>query len=245
MQWLSPMNFTAQQQDIISRKQEGTGQWFLDSAEFKRWLDGFDKTLSCPGMPGAGKTVMAAITIDHLDHLYTTVRCHDVGIAYLFCNYKAQADQSALSLISNILKQLVQARPDMTAPTTNLYERHSERNSRPSLKETFEVLQSICSKYTTVYIVVDALDELAKGPGNQLIDMLSELQTKFDVRLMVTSRFIHDILQQFQSSNKLEVRASDEDVRRFVAGQMRRLPKYDEQLKHHIEDKIAEAVEGM
>ena len=31
MEWLSPTDFTAQQHDIITRRQEGTGQWFLDS----------------------------------------------------------------------------------------------------------------------------------------------------------------------------------------------------------------------
>jgi hypothetical protein len=46
----------------------------------------------------------------------------------------------------------------------------------------------------------------------------------------------------------LEVRASEEDVRRFVAGQLTRLPncvQRDEELKHAIQDKIIEAVDGM
>jgi hypothetical protein len=38
MQWLSPTDFPAQQHDIITRRQEGTGQWLLDSPKFKRWL---------------------------------------------------------------------------------------------------------------------------------------------------------------------------------------------------------------
>jgi hypothetical protein len=69
MQWLSLTDFPTQQHDITSRKQDGTGQWVLDSAEFKKWLDGPDKTLFCPGIPGAGKTMMAAIAIDHLHPL--------------------------------------------------------------------------------------------------------------------------------------------------------------------------------
>jgi hypothetical protein len=43
MEWLSPTDFPAQQRDIIIRRQEGTGQWFVDSPEFKRWLQGSDK----------------------------------------------------------------------------------------------------------------------------------------------------------------------------------------------------------
>jgi hypothetical protein len=31
LDWLTPMDYAAQQQDFISRRQAGTGQWLLDS----------------------------------------------------------------------------------------------------------------------------------------------------------------------------------------------------------------------
>jgi hypothetical protein len=73
------------------------------------------------------------------------------------------------------------------------------------------VLQSVCSNYTTVYIVVDALNECADRDGTrgQLIDKLSELQARTDVRLLFTSRFIPEITQKFQSNPILKVRAQE------------------------------------
>jgi hypothetical protein len=65
---------------------------------------------------------------------------------------------------------------------------------------------------------------------------------------MVTSRFIPDIQQEFRSALKLEVRASDEDVRRYVAGQIPRLPKCiqrDDEMKSLVQGKIVKAVDGM
>jgi Cdc6-like AAA superfamily ATPase len=244
MEWLSPIDFSALQHDIVTRRQEGTGQWFLDSPKFKSWLQGSDKTLFCPGIPGAGKTMMAAIAIDHLCR---TAGCDDIGVAYLFYNYKTQADQSTLSLLATLLKQLVQCRPNIAASVTQIYESNSKRNTRATLDEIFGALQSVCSDYTTVYIVVDALDEYANNDGTraQLTDKLCELQARVDVRLLFTSCFITEIMHKFQSDPLLEVRASEEDVRRFVAGQMSRLPKYDEQLKHAIQDRIVEAADGM
>src|ERR1700712_1045056 len=103
MRWLSPSDFAAQQHDFISRKEEGTGQWFLDSAEFKAWQQGPEKTLFCPGIPGAGKTMIAAIAIDHL---YKRSRSEEIGVAYLFCNYKAQQVQTSTALLAVVLKQL-------------------------------------------------------------------------------------------------------------------------------------------
>ena len=162
MEWLSPIDFLAQQHDIIARKEKGTGQWFLDSPKFKRWVQGSDKTLFCSGIPGAGKTVMAAIVIDHLRR---TTLCDNVGLAYLFCSYKSQADQSAVSLLAALLKQLMQNRSDIMAPVTHMYEHHSKQRSRPSVDEILQSLQSVCLNYTTVYIVVDALDECADRDG--------------------------------------------------------------------------------
>jgi hypothetical protein len=246
MKWLSPTDFPAQQHDIITRRQEGTGQWFLDSPEFKRWLQGSDKTLFCPGIPGAGKTMMAAIAIDYLGRTSQA----DVGLAYLFCNYKSQVDQSLFSLISALLKQLVQRRPDAAAPVTHLHDDCSKRQSRPSQDELFTALLTICSNHAGVYIVVDALDECMDqhGTGIRLVEKLRNLQVKTNVRLLFTSRFIPEIMEKFRPGPILEVRASNEDVKRFVAGQIPRLPsciRRDDELTLAVQSKIGEAVDGM
>jgi NACHT domain len=243
LEWLTPIDYSPQQHDIISRRHEDTAQWFLDSPEFKRWLQGSDKTLFCPGIPGAGKTMMAAIAIDYLCKMM--IQHDNIGVAYLFCSYKTQNDQTALSLFAALLKQLVQNQLNLPDPVIRIYKDHSEKKSRPLFDEIFQVLQAICSNYTIVYIVIDALDECANGTRVQLIDKLRELQAKTDVRLLFTSRFNIKIEEKFQSDHRLEVRAGEEDVRRFLKGQMSRLPNHTEQLKRTIEDKIAEAVDGM
>jgi hypothetical protein len=48
--WLSPLNFFTKQNDVFSRRQEGTGKWLLEADTFKKWLDGTDRTLWCPGL---------------------------------------------------------------------------------------------------------------------------------------------------------------------------------------------------
>ena len=48
--WLSPLNLLIKQQDIISSRTKGTGEWFLNSPEFGDWLHGTKKALWCHGM---------------------------------------------------------------------------------------------------------------------------------------------------------------------------------------------------
>src|ERR1700761_1585719 len=142
LEWLTHIDYTLQQHDIINRRHEGTAQWFLDSPEFKRWLQGSDKTLFCPGIPGAGKTMMAAVAIDYLCKMKQR---DNIGVVYLFCSYKMQNDQTALSLFAALLRQLVQDRLNIPDPVIRLYDDHLKQKYRPLLDEIFQVLQSICS----------------------------------------------------------------------------------------------------
>ncbi|KAL5378431.1 hypothetical protein DPSP01_009188 [Paraphaeosphaeria sporulosa] len=245
--WISPTNYPAQQSDIIRRRQEGTGQWFLDAPEFTTWLSAPKGTLFCPGMPGAGKTMVAAIVIDHL---LKSVQSSSVGVAYVYCNYKAQEEQDVYGMLAAILKQLVQGRPSTAGPVERLHKQHADRGTKPSLEETLGALKEILSKYSAVYIVVDALDECRANDGTrrQFLAKLRDLQAGQDVRLMATARFIPEVEDAFRDTAWLEVRASKEDVKRFVAGQIHRLPRCvqrDLALQATIQERLAEAVDGM
>lgn len=245
MDWISSANFPAQQSDLISRMQKDTGQWFLNSPEFTKWVDGASQTLFCPGIPGAGKTMMAAITVDHLQK---TVQAHDVGVTYIYCNYKARGDQTALSLLAAILKELVQDRPSIVTPLFTLYDKHVVRKTRPLLDEIIGALQSMLANYSRVYVVVDALDECAHSDRNELLGRLRSLQNKTYLHLMATSRDISDVVERFDGMPKLEVRALDADIKRYVIGQTNRLPRCiqrDGELQRLVQEKIAEAVDGM
>jgi hypothetical protein len=41
-------------------------EWLLDSDEFQTCLDTDKQTLFCPGIPGAGKTILSSIVVDYL-----------------------------------------------------------------------------------------------------------------------------------------------------------------------------------
>ena len=50
IRWLSPLQFRQRQRDIFARRVEGTGEWLLDSEEYKAWQSGSTAgVLWCPG----------------------------------------------------------------------------------------------------------------------------------------------------------------------------------------------------
>jgi Cdc6-like AAA superfamily ATPase len=245
LDWLTPVDFAVQQSDIISRRQEGTGIWFRDSPEFHGWVHGVNQTLFCPGIPGAGKTMIAAIAVDHL---WKHVQNQTTGVAFIYCNYKSQTDQAAANLASAILKQLIQGLILIPEPVAQLYKRHAERRTRPLFEEIQDAIKIVVFNYSKVYVIIDALDECLKDHRMQLVSMLRSLQSNGNLNLMATSRFIPDVEKHFSCSPLLEVRANDFDVKQFVVGQMSRLPacvQRDGELQETIQNGISMAVEGM
>ncbi|KFX98618.1 hypothetical protein O988_04271, partial [Pseudogymnoascus sp. VKM F-3808] len=246
--WLSPTNYASQHSDFASRRQEGTGQWLLDSGEFKNWLNESNQALFCPGMPGAGKTMIASIVIDHLYAKYQSDP--RVGISYLYCNFRRQDEQKPVDLLASLLKRLVQGRPALLGSIKVLYEHHRFIQTRPSFNEISKELQSIIASYSTTFIVIDALDECQVSDGGQtrFLSELLRLQTLTKANLFVTSRFIPHIVEEFQDTANLEIRASEEDVRRYIDGQMPCLPPFVRRnldIQEQIKTKIVKAVDGM
>jgi hypothetical protein len=131
-----------------------------------------------------------------------------------------------------------------------LHKQHADRGTRPSLNKVFGALRDVLTHYPTVHIVIDALDKCRNSDGSrrQILTRLRDLQAGRDLRLIVTSRFIPEIVEEFREALTLEVQANKEDVKRFVAGQIYRLPKCikrDPALQDIVQDKIVEAVDSM
>ena len=47
--WISPLDFSEQQDAAHEKRTEGTGTWLLRSPGFNGWVDGEAKILWCPG----------------------------------------------------------------------------------------------------------------------------------------------------------------------------------------------------
>lgn len=85
--WLCPHDAAAQQNELLSRHQENTGQWLTKSKEFLTWLNETKVSLFCSGYPGVGKTMLSAVVIEYLG---SKLRGQDqsIGLVYIYCDYK-------------------------------------------------------------------------------------------------------------------------------------------------------------
>ncbi len=206
------------------------------------------ETLFCPGIPGAGKTILTSVVIEDLMNRFWNDK--NIGIVYLYCNFRRQDEQKAESLLVSPLKQLAQRKSSLPESVKSLHDRHKAKHTRPSLDEISRTLQSVAAMYSRVFIIVDALDEcqVTCGCRTRFLSELRDLQAKSRVNLFATSRFILDITEKFEGCISLEIRATDHDVRRYVDGHISHLPSFvgrNLDLQEQIKTQIIKAVDGM
>jgi hypothetical protein len=247
--WLTPVDYALQQSDFISRRQEGTGQWLLDSSEFQEWLKQGKQTLFCPGIPGAGKTIITSIVVEYLWTKFKNDT--SVGIAYLYCNFRRQHEQKPADLLVSLLKQLFQERTPMPETIRSLYDRHKDKRSRPSLDEILKELHSVVRLYSKVYIIIDALDECqaSDDSSRQFLRNVFNLQSQAHGNIFATSRFIPEIESQFEGCIRKEIWAQHDDVLRYLDGRIPQLLRSQISKCHDLPDlirrEVVKAVDGM
>jgi hypothetical protein len=248
LNWITLIDYSPQQTDYIRRRQAGTGQWLLDSAKYQTWLNASKQTLFCTGIPGAGKTILTAIVVDDLGARFLANR--NVGIAYLYCSFGRQDEQTAENLLASLLKQLIQEQSSLPDSVKVLYDHYRDKRTRLSFDEISQTLQSVAAVYLQVFIIVDALDECQTSNGcrTKFLTAIFNLQAKCGAHLFATSRSIPEITEAFKNSTLLEIQATKDDVEKYVEGHMQQLLLFvqqNQQLQKDIKTGISEAVDGM
>ena len=215
---LTSIDFEATHADISSRRVKDTGHWLLESPAYKSWHDGnSSRVLWCPGVPGAGKTMLASLVIDDLrqSDFASHSRTNDSakqGVLGVYCSYR-NPDTTSI-LVGSILSQLLSS-----------IEQPPHVNPRDILdrERLYQIFNSILNTYSRLYLVIDALDECADGPAllehlRELLDLAETNKSAPDVHIFITGRHNveHEVQRNITPSVRLEISCDDEDVRKYL-----------------------------
>ena len=156
---------------MSSRREEGTGLWFLEAPKFISWIVGNSPTLWCPGIPGSGKTILTSMVVDHL--LSTYENNSEIGVAYIYCNYREQREQTVINLVGTVLQHLLVKKIGnngvISGTIRKAYRRHLSRRTRPNLEEMTALLLGEVQVYDRTFSLLMPWMNVPKamGPGNR------------------------------------------------------------------------------
>jgi ankyrin repeat domain-containing protein 50 len=189
-------------------------------------------------------TTTSAAAIDTLE-----AECvhSQVGKAFIYCNYAERSEQSIEQLLGSLIQQLLR-QCKIPDHISQFYNKSSGK--RPDANELASHLQQVIAKFSTVYIVIDALDECedVNKTRSTLLSHMKSLPSQ--VRIMFTSRPLGEV-DTLQTAKKFEVMAQAEDIHKYIVAQMAReshlveLCAKDAALERDIVDQISQKAGGM
>jgi hypothetical protein len=149
------------------------------------------------------------------------------------------------------LQQILLRQTNISDEVRALFERHSLQKTRPTVGQLSTLLQSESRPLSKFFIVIDALDECHSD--KTACNLLEDLQTLGPaMRLLVTARpHIISVKQRYEDAVVLKIRADDEDIKKFLQGQIEKEPKLktritkDPALGVLIKTTIVQKVKGM
>ncbi|KAF9774219.1 hypothetical protein IL306_007815 [Fusarium sp. DS 682] len=206
-----------------------TGQWLLSHPKFVGWVNGTQRCLWCPGIAGAGKTFLTSIVVDHIN-TFSQEQKPDVlpvGLAYAYCEYANQREQSMVSLLCSMTRQLIESETQLINLLQDFHARTADMAI--GVAECTGLLRSLFPFFSKVFLVVDALDEFSsvdqerQNLATHLRDLA--LSRASNCSVLITSRPSNDIEELFDETSKVVLVPAIEDIASYV--DMRTSQSYD------------------
>ena len=174
-----------------------------------------------------------------------------MALAFIYFNYKDSDGHTLANLFSSLVHQLLLLHGQVPAELAELYERYNSKGMRPSVHELTSLLRAAVKAFTKTLVVIDALDECPEKDGVREILISELLSLQPQVQLLVTSRTIPMIERQLENARRIDIQASDEDIKTYISerirssGKMKGYFEKDPDLRDKITQTIVSKAGGM
>lgn len=218
--WLKPTSYNLESGEYkkhLSSHTPGTGEWLSSSASFKSWADGSDHGLLwIKGIPGSGKSVLAANIVDELS------RSHPgAPVLFFFFRQIIDANHDPSALLRDWLDQVLIYSPPLQKKLKD-YVQSSRLLSSMSMEDLWKDLRTaLAGLHEKVFCIADALDEMDHGNEVFLRSLASLGGWKPEkIKVLITSRPVPSVEVPLRKVKSLSVRLQesivDIDIAQFV-----------------------------
>ncbi|KAL4922034.1 ankyrin repeat-containing domain protein [Aspergillus aurantiobrunneus] len=218
--WLSPTEFDSDGSEYhkhLNTHAPGTGDWLVQAEAYQKWHDSTEATtggLWIQGIPGSGKSVVAARVIQELTEKETAL------VIFFFARRIIKSNSHPQNLVRDCLYQLLDHSVALQVRLEDLRKQNSSIEYCP-FQELWQAFLLGLSTLTRAYIVFDALDELAVEENDFLPLLLDLAQlSPPSIKLIITSRPVPHLLDVLRGPSlaliRLTRRAVESDIATYI-----------------------------
>ncbi|KIX07784.1 uncharacterized protein Z518_02438 [Rhinocladiella mackenziei CBS 650.93] len=251
LQWLSPNGLYGSHDAAREKHEENTGDWFLQSRQFKKWKCGPGQFLWLKGIMGCGKTILCSTVIEDLKN--SGIDLTKKGLSHFYFDFQDQQKQKVTRFLTSAIAQLACQRATIPEEIEEMYDSQTRKLIEPSVDSLSLSLMSLMNDLSQTYLIVDALDECAELM--RLLEVLRNLACETRVSILVTSREdqrIESMLAllppDMASVVSVQGPAVDADVRLHIVNRLNTDPelnKWPAGIKKEIERSLVKGANGM
>ncbi|GAW17393.1 hypothetical protein ANO14919_068500 [Xylariales sp. No.14919] len=195
LDWLCKVDPSVMYNGAQDKHESGTCEWLVRSNEkFKSWERSPSSVIWVHGKPGCGKSILSSSVVKHLQDRYTSDP--ESAFAYFFFSFSDKERQKVDIMLSSLIRQLYACRPDTPQPIKELGT-YKQKGQRPDTKTLENALMATASGFSSVSLVIDALDECptVHEERSKLLSTLSRVIAKMpdNLHIFLTSRAERDI----------------------------------------------------
>ena len=125
-----------------------------------------------------------------IDTLRKQTRGQNIAVIFLYCDYQAHKDQSAVNMIGSLVRQAALRAPKIPSEIKSAFdESKQEGGDGLGLPDMVKLFVKVAGHTEAVYLCVDAVDEVLSEHRLELLRALQQiLQDAPNVRLFLTGR---------------------------------------------------------
>lgn len=146
-------------------------------------------------------------------------RQHDQGVAFIYFSYSDLEEQKPTKVIACILKQLLSRKRHLPSVVESFYNSFNDKTEIPGFHPLLDLLRTLSSEFSTIWILLDALDECEEGPRDEILSPLLELNRQ-SFRLFVTARpylkYTRSIQRSLETASRAQIVPDSFGLERYV-----------------------------
>ena len=170
----------------------------------------------------------------------------NIGLAYVYLDYKDQSYQSVSNIVASLLKQLTIRVENSIEALYPLYRQYCENRENLSVSEILESIVLFTGRFSSTFFILDALDEFQEDQQLELLRITRQiLDNGVSVKLFATSRpHLRGVQEFFEKSPTISIIADMEDLRNYMTRKVEGRPLHG-RLRNKIVDTLSNRAQGV